>query len=121
MATMTLDGTEMPLPVVDPDGQEVTALAQGALVDMADGSAVLYHTGTHRLQWAFRWRLLTQANYDTLRTKATGNASMTLKPPDEASDTWTVVGMPNSFRAAVHYIGGSPRYNVDWTLVEVTA
>lgn len=118
--TMTLDGTSLPLPIVDEDGHGADLVGQGAIQEMADGSAVLYHSGTSRLHFKFSWRLLSAANYAVLKAKAETTTAQTLKPPDTAT-TYSVVSMPNTFKTKTHWIGGLPIYSVDWELMEVTA
>ncbi len=118
--TMTLGGTELPLPIVDENGQGADLVGQGAIQEMADGSAVLYHTGSSRQHFKFSWRLLSAANYAILKGKAEITTTQTLKPPDTAT-TYSVVSLPNTFKSKTHWIGGLPIYSVDWELMEVTA
>ena len=118
MAT-TLGGVTLADPLAGTEGHEVRAVGEGATMAMADGSIVYDYTTT-RYRFTLRWRGLTSAQRDTIRTRYLVKTSQAYSPPESAG-TYTVYCAPNTWREASWVDGdGSFRYDCEMSLEEVS-
>ena len=118
MAT-TLGGQTLADPIFGNEGYEVKAVEAGAFHDLADGSLAYDYVNS---RWGFilRWRHITAAERNTIRTRYLVKIAQALVGPN--ADSYTVFVVPNSYRESYQEDGDAVlRYTCEMRLEESTA
>lgn len=115
----TLGGVTLPSQLFNSERYEIT-LAQQYRVGVTQTLITNDPTSGAKYGWRLRWRMLTSADRDTLRTRYTTFGDQAFVPDNTTGTPFTVQVMVRTWQQdPVTIAGGGFRYNVGFTVEEV--